>query len=86
MGHFVKRADPSPVTANRVSFISGPTTRSERSDPDELVRTVGRKTSRLLENGMAWPVMATRVCLATAIRDGRLQVTLAYRTAQFSEG
>ncbi len=147
-------ADPSPVTANRVSFISVPTTRRERSDPDELVRRVGRKTSRMLENGMAftmvyaawfctrvpprasramaWLVMATRVCLdtvlvtnvgrvwpcegaarggvrlggarvssvavippvaspmglslATAIWDGRLQVTLAYKTAQFSEG
>jgi hypothetical protein len=148
----VAGSGPSPVPANEVSFISVPTTREERSDPEELVRRVGRRTSRMLGNGtaftmvyaaylctrvpprisraMAWLVMATRVCLDTIVLtnlgriwpdeaaavdgvrlggariasvvvippvaspmgislsagtyNGRLHVTLAYKTSQFS--
>jgi NRPS condensation-like uncharacterized protein len=50
----VSGARSSPVLTNEVSFISVPTTPKERCDPEELVRRVGRRTSHMLRNGVAF--------------------------------
>jgi NRPS condensation-like uncharacterized protein len=47
----------SPVIANQVSFISVPTTRKERSDPEGLLHTVRQRTSRMLSNGIAFSIV-----------------------------
>jgi NRPS condensation-like uncharacterized protein len=73
------RASPGP--ANQVSYISVPTTRKERSDPAELARRVGRKTSRMLENGMAFTmVYAAYLCTRVPPRVSRCIAWLAMST------
>jgi len=53
----VSSGSPSPVSANQVSFISVPTTREERDDPDELLRKVRQRTSHMLQNGVAFSIV-----------------------------
>ena len=72
---------PSPAPANEVSFISVPTTREERSDPEELVRRVGRRTSRMLENGTAFTmVYAAYFCTRVPPRISRAMARLVMAT------
>lgn len=65
----VGRAVSSPVLANEVSFISVPTTRKERSDPEELIRRVGQKTSGMGRSGMAFS-MVYAACFCTHLPPG----------------
>jgi NRPS condensation-like uncharacterized protein len=65
----VSRTVSSPVLANEVSFISVPTTRKERSDPEELIRRVAKKTSGMLRNGMAFS-MVYAACFCTHLPPG----------------
>jgi NRPS condensation-like uncharacterized protein len=65
----VSRTVSSPVLANKVSFISVPTTRKERSDPEELIRRVGQRTSGMLRNGMAFS-MVYAACFCTHLPPG----------------
>jgi NRPS condensation-like uncharacterized protein len=53
----VGSAVSSPTMANQVSFISVPTTQKERSDPEELICRVGRRTSDMLRNGIAFSMV-----------------------------
>ena len=47
----------SPIRGNHVSFISVSTTQRDRSDPDELLRTVHKKTSYMLKNRVAFSIV-----------------------------
>jgi NRPS condensation-like uncharacterized protein len=53
----VSNASPSPGSANQVSFISVSTTRKERSDLDHLLRTVNRRTTHMLRDGIAFSIV-----------------------------
>jgi NRPS condensation-like uncharacterized protein len=53
----ISSPSPSPVTANQASIISVSTTRKERTDPDELLRRVSQKRSRILKNGIAFSIV-----------------------------
>jgi NRPS condensation-like uncharacterized protein len=53
----IGNASFSPLSANQVSFISVSTTRKERTDADELLRTVRQETSRMLRNGVAFSIV-----------------------------
>jgi NRPS condensation-like uncharacterized protein len=51
------QAMPCAGVENRVSFISVSTTSRERCHPDELLRTVSKKTSHLLRNGIEFSIV-----------------------------
>ncbi len=77
----VSAAGLAAAPANQASFISVPTSREERSDPDELARRVGHRTSRMLENGMAFTmVYAAWLCTRVPPRVSRSMAWLVMAT------
>jgi len=76
------QATPSPGVENRVSFISVSTTRRERANPDDLLRTVKQKTSCMRRNGIAFSIVyAVHYCcrLPTPFPKAVARILLATR-------